>query len=103
MGQSDPVRDRDGAFVSQRSPRPSDRILSTDQVPHSETDTHLTMRVSNETERYVNHRVSTFDSLLYISPCGRHRPWHGAGNDHKPHSRADLRRLAVRNAGARRT
>ena len=35
---------------------------------------NLTRRISNETQRYVNHRVSALDPLLFVSPGGRHRP-----------------------------
>ena len=40
----------------------------------------LTRRISNETQRYVNHRVSALDPLHDVSPDGRHRPRDGAGN-----------------------
>src|SRR5208282_4932192 len=62
----------------------------------------VTRRISNETQRYVNHRVSALDPLLYVSPDGRHRPRDGARNAFKPHCGAHPGRVAVRNAGAGR-
>src|SRR5215472_13191539 len=53
--------------------------------------------ISNETERYVNHRVSPLDPLHDVSPGGRHRPRNGARNAFKPHCAAHSRRLDVRN------
>ena len=41
--------------------------------------------------------------FLYVSPDGRHRPRVRKGRGLKPHCCAHLCRLAVRNAGARRT
>src|SRR5207244_12983245 len=58
----------------------------------------------NEKQRYVNHHVSALAPLSYVSPGERHRVRVGAGRARKPHyGGALLRRLAVRDAGARRT
>ena len=58
--------------------------------------------ISNETERYVNHRISPLDPLHDVSPDGRHRPVNGARNAFKPDCAAHSCRPAVRNAGAGR-
>src|SRR5207245_11548791 len=42
-------------------------------VPHCEAHTNLTRRLSNETKREVNHRVSALHPLAYASHYGRHR------------------------------
>src|SRR6266545_6295998 len=60
-------------------------------------NTNLTRRISNETQRYANHRVSALDPLRHVSPGGRHRLRDVTG---KPLCGGHLRRLAVR---ARRT
>jgi hypothetical protein len=39
--------------------------------------THLTRRISNETQRHVNHRVSALDPLHDASPDERYRPRQG--------------------------
>src|SRR6267378_937909 len=57
----------------------------------------------NETQRYVNHHVSALDPLHDVSPDGRHHPRDGLGRGLKPVWGANPGRLAVRNAGARRT
>src|SRR5882762_8973495 len=70
----------------------------------TERHTHLTRRISNEKQLYVNHHVSAHAPLSYVSPGGRHRVRVGAGRARKPHyGGALLRRLAVRDAGACRT
>ena len=58
---------------------------------------------SIETQRYINYHVSALDSLGYLSHVGRHRPRVRKGRRLKPHYRAHVRRLAVRNPRARRT
>src|SRR5262252_6898068 len=60
------------------------------------------LREKDETERYVNHRVSPLDPLHDDSPDGRHRPGNGARDPFKPHCAAHYCRPAVRNAGAGR-
>src|SRR5713101_730251 len=72
-------------------------------VPHWEAHTNLARRISNETQRYVNHRVSALDPLHDVSPDGRHHPRDGLGTGLEPLWGANPGRLAVRNAGARRT
>src|SRR5882762_3902884 len=70
----------------------------------TERHTHLTRRISNEKQLYVNHHVSALAPLSYVPPGGRHRVRVGAGGARKPHDGgALLRRLAVRDAGACRT
>ncbi len=51
---------------------------------------------------HINHHVSALDPLHGISPWGRHRPRDRAGRGQHPRWGAHPRRLAVRNAGARR-
>src|SRR5258708_39195643 len=63
----------------------------------------LTRKTSNETQHFVNHRISVLDPLVDLSPVGRHRPRHGKRRDLKPCRCAHSGRLALRNAGARRT
>src|ERR1051326_2091084 len=63
----------------------------------------LTRRTSNEAQRYVNRRVSALDPLVDVSPDGRHHPRDGKGRNLKPRCCTHPGRLAVRNAGARRT
>ena len=62
-----------------------------------------TWRISNETKRFVNHYVSDLNPLIYISHIGRHRPRTRTRGIQEPQWGVDRRRLAVRNAGARRT
>src|SRR6185437_7846054 len=64
--------------------------------------TNLTRRISNETKRDVNHRVSALDPLADASHYGRHRPWDIEGRALK-HCVGRSRGVAVRDAGARRT
>ena len=57
----------------------------------------------HETKRYVNYHVSALDSLVYVSLDGRHRTRVRAGRVQAHWWDTHRRRLAVRNAGARRT
>ena len=68
----------------------------------TEPHTNLTRRISNETKRYVNHRVFALDPLADASHYGRHRPWDIEGRALK-HCVGRSRGVAVRDAGARRT
>src|ERR1039457_4150766 len=62
--------------------------------------TNPTRRISNETQRHVNRRVSALDPLPDVSPDGRHRPRDGKGRGLKPRCCTHPGRLAVRNARA---
>src|SRR5690348_12480098 len=68
----------------------------------TERHTNLTRRISNETKRDVNHRVSALDPLADASHYRRHRPWDIEGRVLK-HCVGRSRGVAVRDAGARRT
>jgi hypothetical protein len=59
--------------------------------------------ISSETKRFVNHRVSALDSLLNVSPRGRHRARLRKGRAVKPDCCAHRCPLAVRSACACRT
>jgi hypothetical protein len=48
--------------------------------PHQKMAPQLFLR-----RRYVDHRVSALDLLPDVTPDGRHRPRHGAGNAFNPH------------------
>src|SRR5437762_14068624 len=68
----------------------------------TEAHTNLTRRISNETKRDVNHRISALDPLADASHYGRHRSWDIEGRTLK-HCVGRSRGVAVRDAGARRT
>jgi hypothetical protein len=87
----------------QRWKEQASAALSTDHVPHGEARTNQTRRISNETQRHVNHRVSALDPLDHASRDGRHRPRDGQGTARKPHCHSHPGRLAIRHAGAHRT
>ena len=65
---------------AEREPTGSEQ---TERKPMNES----TRRISNETQRYVNHHVSALDPLLYVSPGGRHRPRDSSREALKPHWR----------------
>src|ERR1043166_75524 len=57
----------------------------------------------NETERHINHHVSSLNAPFDVSPGGRHRPRVRTGKGFKPNHRAHRRRLGLRDTDARGT